>query len=113
MNHQPAQRRNRVTAIFEHARIAFDMARGVTLAQLAEQVATLGEIHGGLPLSIDVQVPVDRSALRIPTRLHDSDQYTCLKTLGELPRGSVKVTAALSPRHLVPTAPSPRLQASS
>jgi hypothetical protein len=53
MNHQPAQRPNRVTAIFEHARIAFDMARGVTLAQLAEQLATLGEIHGGLPLSID------------------------------------------------------------
>jgi hypothetical protein len=24
-------------------------------------VATLGEIHGGLPLSIDVQVPVDRA----------------------------------------------------
>ena len=55
MNHQPAQRPNRVTAIFEHTRIAFDMARGVTLAQLA----TLGEIHGSLPLSIDVQVPVD------------------------------------------------------
>ena len=61
MNHQPAQRPNRVTAKFEHARIAFDMARGVTLAQLAEQLATLGEIHGGLPLSIDVQVPVDRA----------------------------------------------------
>ena len=61
MNHQPVQRRNRVIAIFEHASIAFDMARGVTLAQLAEQVATLGEIHGGLPLSIDVQVPVDRA----------------------------------------------------
>jgi hypothetical protein len=61
MNHQPAQRPNRVTAIFAHARIAFDMARGVTLAQLAEQLATLGEIHGGLPLSIDVQVPVDRA----------------------------------------------------
>jgi hypothetical protein len=44
---------------FEHARIAFDIARGVTLAQLAEQLAALGEIHGSLPLSIDVQVPVD------------------------------------------------------
>jgi hypothetical protein len=33
--------------------------RGVTLAQLAEQLAALGEIHGSLPLSIDVQVPVD------------------------------------------------------
>ena len=41
MNHQPAQRPNRVTAIFEHTRIAFDMARGVTLAQLAGQLATL------------------------------------------------------------------------
>ena len=59
MNHQLAQRPNRVTAMFEHARIAFDIARGVTLAQLAEQLATLGEIHGSLPLSIDVQVPVD------------------------------------------------------
>jgi hypothetical protein len=26
--------------------------RGVTLAQLAEQLAALGEIHGSLPLSI-------------------------------------------------------------
>jgi len=59
MNHQPAHRPNRVTAEFEHARIAFDIARGVTLAQLAEQLAALGEIHGSLPLSIDVQVPVD------------------------------------------------------
>jgi hypothetical protein len=59
MNHQRAHRPNRVTAIFEHAKIAFDIARGVTLAQLAEQLATLGEIHGSLPLSIDVQVPVD------------------------------------------------------
>ena len=59
MNHQPAHRPNQVTAIFEHAKIAFDIARGVTLAQLAEQLATLGEIHGSLPLSIDVQVPVD------------------------------------------------------
>ena len=59
MNHQPAHRPNRVTAIFEHARIAFDIARGVSLAQLAEQLATLGEIHGSLPLSIEVQVPVD------------------------------------------------------
>ena len=61
MNHQPAHRPNRVTAIFEHAKIAFDIARGVTLAQLAEQLAALGEIHGSLPLSIDVQVPVDRA----------------------------------------------------
>jgi hypothetical protein len=59
MNHQPAHRPNRVTAKFEHARIAFDIAHGMTLAQLAEQLAALGEIHGSLPLSIDVQVPVD------------------------------------------------------
>jgi|SRR5580692_896499 len=50
MNHQPAQRRNRVTAIFEHARIAFDMARGVTLAQLAEQSRTLGDPAFRLPI---------------------------------------------------------------
>jgi hypothetical protein len=36
------------------------MARGVTLAQLAEQVATLGEIHGGLPLSMSKCRSIER-----------------------------------------------------
>jgi hypothetical protein len=79
VNHQPAQRPNRVTAIFEHARIAFDMARGVTLAQLAEQLATLGEIHGGLPLSIDVQMPVDAS---IPSFGRNRQRYLSQGRLG-------------------------------
>jgi hypothetical protein len=37
------------------------MSRETTLAQLAEQLCRLGEIHG-LPLSVDVRVPVERGA---------------------------------------------------
>jgi hypothetical protein len=39
--------------------------------------------------------------------LHDSDQDTCLKRSANC-RGQRQGTAALSPRHLVPTAPSPQ-----
>ncbi len=55
------QRPTRVTAVFQGSRLSFDLARGATFAQLAERLARLGEAHGGLPLSVDVRVPVDRS----------------------------------------------------
>jgi hypothetical protein len=54
-----AKKPNRVTAIFQDARLSFDLARGATFAQLAECLGTLGEAHGGLPLSVDVRVPVE------------------------------------------------------
>jgi hypothetical protein len=54
-----AQKPNRVTAIFQDARLSFDLAREATFAQLAERLGTLGEAHGGLPLSVDVRVPVE------------------------------------------------------
>jgi hypothetical protein len=60
MNRKPAHRCNRVTAIFQDARLSFDIGREVTLAQLAEQLFVLGESHGGPPLSVDVRVAVDR-----------------------------------------------------
>jgi hypothetical protein len=56
-----AQKPNRVTAVFQVSRLSFDLARGATLAQLAERLGRLGETHGGLPLSVDVRVPVDRA----------------------------------------------------
>jgi len=56
-----AQKPSRVTAIFQNARLSFDLARGATLAQLAERLGRLGEAHGGLPLSVDVRMPVDRA----------------------------------------------------
>lgn len=52
---------NRVTAIFQESRLSFDLARGATLAQLAERLGRLGEAHGGLPLSVELRVPVDGS----------------------------------------------------
>jgi hypothetical protein len=59
MMNKTAQKLNRVTAVFQDSRLSFDLARGATFAQLAERLAGLGEAHGGLPLSVDVRVPVD------------------------------------------------------
>jgi hypothetical protein len=59
MKFNTAQKPNRVTAVFNNAKLSFDLAREATFAQLAERLGMLGEIHGGLPLSVDVRVPVD------------------------------------------------------
>ena len=59
-NYKSAQPSNRVTAIFQHARLSFEIEPEVTLAQLAQRLSMLGEIHGGLPLSVDVRVAVER-----------------------------------------------------
>ena len=61
INYNSAQRPNRVTAVFERGRLCFDIARDATLAQLAEQLSRLGESHGGTPLSVDVQVAIEKS----------------------------------------------------
>jgi hypothetical protein len=54
-----AQKPNRVTAVFQDSRLSFDLACGVTFAQLAERLGRLGEAHGGLPLSVELRVPVE------------------------------------------------------
>jgi len=54
-----AQKPNRVTAVFQYSRLSFDVARGATFAQLAERLGTLGEARGGLPLSVELRVPVE------------------------------------------------------
>jgi hypothetical protein len=56
-----AQKPNRVTAVFQDSRLSFDLAHGATLAQLAERLGRLGEAHGGLPLSVELRVPVGRA----------------------------------------------------
>jgi hypothetical protein len=59
MKRRRSQRPARVTAVFQDAELSFELARGATLAQLAEQLSRLGEAHGGPPLSIDVRVPIE------------------------------------------------------
>jgi hypothetical protein len=44
-----AQQPNWVTAVFQNAAVSIEFARKTTLAQLAEQLSALGEIHGKLP----------------------------------------------------------------
>ena len=39
---------NWVSAVFQGAALSFDLAREATLAQLAERLGVLGQIHGGL-----------------------------------------------------------------
>lgn len=60
INYNSVQRPNRVTAVFERGRLCFEIARDATLAQLAEQLSRLGERHGGMPLSVDVRVAVEK-----------------------------------------------------
>jgi len=55
-----AQKPNRVAAVFQDSKLSFELARGATFAQLAGRLGSLGEDHGGLPLSVDVRVPLDR-----------------------------------------------------
>jgi hypothetical protein len=55
---------SRVTAIFQDAKLSFELARGATFAHLAERLGRLGETHGGLPLSVDVRVPVGMGSER-------------------------------------------------
>ena len=55
------QRPNRVTTVFQHAALSFEMAREATCAQLAEQVGILCEILGGLPLSVDIRIAVEKA----------------------------------------------------
>jgi len=51
-----AQRPNWVTAVFQNAAVSIEVARHTTLAQLAEHLSMLGEIHGRLILAVHVRV---------------------------------------------------------
>ncbi len=52
---------NWVTGVFQNAAVSIEFARKTTLAQLAEQLSALGEIHGKLLLP--VQGPGRRTGL--------------------------------------------------
>jgi len=56
MSDSAQQQPSRVTAIFEDAALAFNLRRGATLADLAEELGALGEIYGGMPLYVDVRL---------------------------------------------------------
>jgi hypothetical protein len=50
------QQPNWVTAVFQNAAVSIECAHRTTLAQLAEQLSALGEIHGKLVLPVRVRV---------------------------------------------------------
>jgi hypothetical protein len=45
---------------YKVGRVRFDLARNATLAELAEQVCILSEKHGGMPLSVKIEVAVQK-----------------------------------------------------
>ena len=47
---------NWLTAVFQNAAVSIEFARKTTLAQLAEQLRALDEIHGKLLLPVQVRV---------------------------------------------------------
>ena len=63
MREKRGEKPNRVAAVFKEAALFFDLSRGATLAQLAERLGSLGEIHGGLLLPVRVRVAAERSPL--------------------------------------------------
>jgi hypothetical protein len=64
---EKAQQPNWITAVFQNAAVSIDFARKTTLAQLAEQLSALGEIHGRLLLPVQVRIaaPASRSGNRL------------------------------------------------
>ena len=64
---EKAQQPNWVTAVFQNAAVSIEFARKTTLAQLAEQLSALGEIHGRLLLPVQVRIaaPASRSGNRL------------------------------------------------
>jgi hypothetical protein len=56
MNSNAIQRPHRVTAVYLQNKLCFEIAPDATLAQLAEQLWVLSDRHGGILLSVDVQV---------------------------------------------------------
>jgi hypothetical protein len=60
MRKERMDKRNWVAAVFKDAAFLFDLSRGTTLAQLAERLGSLGEIHGELLLPVHVRVAAER-----------------------------------------------------
>ena len=50
------QQPNWVAAVFQNAAVRLEVARQTTLAQLAEQLSSLAEVHGKLMLPVHVRV---------------------------------------------------------
>lgn len=57
MNSTQRQSPNLVRAVFKEAALSFNLPREATLEELAEELASLGQRYGGLPLYVDVRLP--------------------------------------------------------
>jgi hypothetical protein len=58
------QQPNWVAAVFQNAAVRLEVARQITLAQLAEQLSALAEVHGKLMLPVHVRVATAPSSFR-------------------------------------------------
>jgi hypothetical protein len=70
MNSSSVERPHQVRAVFEEAVLSFALARGATLADLAEQVGILSQTHHTVPLLVEVQVPIEhpQKVMNIPLK---------------------------------------------
>jgi serine/threonine protein kinase HipA of HipAB toxin-antitoxin module len=57
------QQPNRVAAVFQNAAVGLEVGRQTTLAQLAEQLSALAEVHGKLMLPVQVRVATAPSSM--------------------------------------------------
>jgi len=52
----PDSQQSLVTAIFKDIALSFELPQGATLEDRASYLADLGELHGGKPLAVDIQL---------------------------------------------------------
>jgi hypothetical protein len=45
-----------VTVMFNDTALSFEIPAGATMGELADYLADLGEVHGGQPVAVDVQL---------------------------------------------------------
>lgn len=45
-----------VTVMFKDTAMSFEMPAGATMGELADYLADLGEVHGGKPVAVDIQL---------------------------------------------------------
>ncbi len=53
--HEHRSRESRVTAVFEDRALSFILAKGATLEELSDRLASLGQRHDGRPVAITVK----------------------------------------------------------
>jgi hypothetical protein len=54
--HAASYKPSLVTVMFHDTALSFEIPAGATMGELADYLADLGEVHGGKPVAVDIQL---------------------------------------------------------